>query len=162
MITSAEPAHVIRNPVTSPDGRQTRIEFFNTSKHRKISPHVVLPKKSSFEWWHAIAGWLKPSAHEQEDQLEAFRKFLEEKSYSSKTCYSYLFMIRKFLTYLDEKGVTRISFGDIEDYNYEFFVSGSYSRSYQLQFINGLTRYLEFTEGVKANLKGLRRTKAGR
>ena len=67
-------------------------------------------------------------------------------------------MLRKFFAYIDDKKIEELTLGDIEDYNYDFFVSGRYSRSYQLQFINGLTLYLEFAQGVKVNLKGLRRS----
>ncbi len=48
--------------------------------------------------------------------------------------------------------------GAIEDYNFEFFVSGRYSRSYQLQFINALRLYYLLTEGIDLNLKQLRKT----
>jgi hypothetical protein len=146
-----------RNPQLLPDGRQTRIDFFTSGKRRRTDQHIVVPKKGSFEWWHAVTGWLRPARHEQEHQLEAFRSFLEERNYSKKTCNSYLYMLRKFFAYTDEKKVEELTLGDIEDYNYDFFVSGKYSRSYQLQFINGLTLYLEFAHGVKVNLKGLRR-----
>lgn len=67
-------------------------------------------------------------------------------------------MLRKFFDYLDQNGIKEITLDNIEDYNYDFFVSGRYSRSYQLQYLNGLTLYLEFAHGVKVNLKGLRRS----
>jgi hypothetical protein len=144
-------------PRKMPDGRQTRIDFFRTGK---TESHVLSTRKSSFEWWHTLTGWLKSSGHEQEHQLEEFRQYLEKQKYSPKTCESYLFMMRKFFKYLDEKEVEDLSFGDIEDYNYDFFVSGKYSRSYQLQFMNSLSLYLEFSQGIKVNLKGLRRSSA--
>ena len=131
-----------------PDGRQTRIDFFS--------------KRSSFEWWQSLKGWLRASKHEQERQLEEFQRFLEKRSYSPKSCHSYTFMLKKFFQYLDEKRISQISLGVIEDYNYEFFIAGRYSRSYQLQFINGLSLYLEFAHGVKVNLKGLRKPKVRR
>ncbi len=140
-----------------PDGRQTRIDFFRSARQPKSDPHIVTPRKASFEWWHALTGWLKSSKHEREHNLDEYGKFLEERKYSLKTRNSYLFMLRKFFDYLDKKEVREISFGDIEDYNYDFFVKGRYSRSYQLQFINALTLYLEFAQGVRVNLKGLRR-----
>jgi len=118
---------------------------------------VVTPKKSSFEWWQTITGWLRAPAQEEERQLEAFRTYLENNGYSKKTCSSYLYMLRKFFEYMDAHGAGELSLGIIEDYNYDFFVSGRYSRSYQLQFINGMTHYLAFVHGVKVNLKGLRR-----
>ncbi len=71
-------------------------------------------------------------------------------------------MLGKFFHYLDDKRITQISLGVIEDYNYEFFVAGKYSRSYQLQFINGLSLYLEFIKGVKVSLKGLRKSEVRR
>jgi len=141
-----------------PDGRQTRIDFFTSGRYRKPDQHIAVPKRGSFEWWHAITGWLRSSKNEQEHQLEEYRNFLEQRSYSKKTCSSYIYMLRKFFAYIDDKKIEELTLGDIEDYNYDFFVSGRYSRSYQLQFINGLTLYLEFAQGVKVNLKGLRRS----
>ena len=67
-------------------------------------------------------------------------------------------MLGKFFDYLEESHVAQMGPGVIEDYNYEFFVRGRYSRSYQLQYINALTLYFEFSENVKVNLKGLQRS----
>jgi len=94
--------------------------------------------------------------------MEEFLTFLEKRNYSPKSCRSYLFMLKKFFHYLDEKRISQITLGVIEDYNYEFFVTGRYSRSYQLQFINGLSLYLEFVKGVRVNLGGLRKSEVKR
>lgn len=145
-----------------PDGRQTRIDFFNQSKLERRDENFLQKRRSSFEWWHTLKGWLRTSKQEQEHKLEEFQGFLEQRNYSPKSCHSYIFMLKKFFQYLDEKRISQISLGVIEDYNYEFFIAGRYSRSYQLQFINGLSLYLEFAYGVKANLKGLRKLKARR
>jgi len=67
-------------------------------------------------------------------------------------------MLRKFFQYIDEHEIENFTMGDIEDYNYDFFVRGKYSRSYQLQFISALTLYIEFSEGRNINLKGLRKS----
>lgn len=136
-----------------PDGRQTRIEFSSDQKQAK---------RQSFEWWHALTGWLKSSDNEKEHQLESFNKYLEGKNYREKTRRSYLFMLKKFLDHLDKKQLQAITYETIEDYNYEFFVSGKYSRSYQLQFISALSLYLEYKEGTKVNLKSLRPTNTSR
>ncbi|MEX0980599.1 MAG: phage integrase N-terminal SAM-like domain-containing protein [Bacteroidales bacterium] len=152
----------LRAQLHYPDGRQTRIDFFNSSKSGRRDGDYLQNRRSPFEWWHALTGWLTTSTHEQERQLEEFQKFLESRSYSPKSCHSYTFMLKKFFQYLDEKRISQISLGVIEDYNYDFFVIGRYSRSYQLQFINGLSLYLYFAYGVKANLKGLRKSKARR
>jgi hypothetical protein len=143
-----------------PDGRQTRIDFSPPGRRTKSQLHTS--GRATFDWWHAITGWLRSSAQQQEHQLAEFKKFLEGRNYSPKSCRSYLFMLKKFFNYLDEKGVRQITTEDIEDYNYEFFVIGRYSRSYQLQFINALTLYLEFARGVKVNLKGLRKSESRR
>ncbi|MCF8225413.1 MAG: phage integrase N-terminal SAM-like domain-containing protein [Bacteroidales bacterium] len=148
---------LIKYPDT--DGRQTRIDFFSKGKSDAAAGRT---KKHSFEWWHAISDWLKSSRHEREDHLDGFIQFLTTRNYSPKTCRSYVFMVRKFFDYIDEKDIKKISMEIIEDYNYDFFVIGRYSRPYQLQFINGLTLYLEYAEGVKVNLKGLRRTSSKR
>ncbi len=141
-----------------PDGRQTRIDFFSTSRTGKSDSHVVSSKKNSFEWWHALTGWMRPGKQEQKRNLNEFDYFLVSKKYSDKTCKSYIFMLRKFFSYLEENQLTQLGPGVIEDYNYEFFVRGRYSRSYQLQFINALTLYFKFSENVKVNLKGLQRS----
>jgi hypothetical protein len=138
-------------PLSSPDGRQTRIDFRRSN-----------PRRSSKDFWQTLAGWLKSNPKEQEHQLEEFTQFLEKRKYSVKTCNSYIFMLRKFFDYLDQNGIQQITLNNIEDYNYDFFVSGRYSRSYQLQYLNGLALYLEFAHGVKVNLKGLRKTNPGR
>jgi hypothetical protein len=145
-----------------PDGRQVRIEFFDHARAGKREVHVVPARRSSFEWWQVLTGWMKAPKHAQEHQLDEFRNFLEKRNYSPKSCHSYLFMLKKFFHYLDEKRISQITPGVIEDYNYEFFVTGRYSRSYQLQFINGLSLYLEFVKGVRVNLGGLRKSEVKR
>lgn len=144
--------------ILPPDGRQTRIDFFSNSRPGKNESHIISSKKNSFEWWHAIKGWMKSGKPEQDRKLDDFEKFLLSRNYSEKTCRNYMFMLRKFFNYLEENQISNMGPGIIEDYNYEFFVSGRYSRSYQLQFINALTLYFEFSENVKVNLKGLQRS----
>ena len=67
-------------------------------------------------------------------------------------------MVRKFFDFYQGIEPRQISMGAIEDYNFEFFVSGRYSRSYQLQFINALRLYYQLTLGIDLNLKKLRKT----
>jgi hypothetical protein len=138
--------------ILPPDGRQTRIDFFNDR----------IQKRSSPEWWNSLSSWFK---HEQKDRgprYEFFLQQLEKEGYSEKSRKSYLFMIRRFFEFFDHLEPKEITMGEIEDYNFEFFVSGRYSRSYQLQFINALKLYYNLTEGVDLNLKQLRKTGVGR
>ena len=137
-----------------PDGRQTRIDFHSSAGSRQS--HVQPARRISPDWWHTLTGFFRSSPMEKENRLEEFREFLLDRNYSERSCSHYLFSLQKFFNYLDSRKVTEINFGHIEDYNYDFFVSGRYSRSYQLQFINALSLYLEFERGVKVNLKSLR------
>jgi site-specific recombinase XerD len=155
---SAPISQDIGKPSHDPDGRQTRIDFFDQARTGRRDSQVVPARRSSLEWWQTLTGWLRAPKQEQEHQLEEFRRFLEKRNYSPKSCRSYLYMLKKFFHYLDDKRISQITLGVIEDYNYEFFVAGRYSRPYQLQFINALALYLEFARGVKVNLKGLRKS----
>jgi site-specific recombinase XerD len=134
--------------ILPPDGRQTRLDFFGEKP----------VKKSSSEWWQSISSWFKQEDKVSRDKLEFYAEQLEKEGYSEKSRRSYLFMMKRFFDYFDELDPQDITMGEIEDYNFEFFVSGRYSRSYQLQFINAIKLYYHLTENVDLNLKQLRKT----
>lgn len=138
--------------ILPPDGRQTRIDFF---RERSV-------KKSSSDWWHSLSSWFRHEQKLKGPDLEFYAQQLEKEGYSEKSRKSYLFMVRRFFDYFDRMEPKDITMGDIEDYNFEFFVSGRYSRSYQLQFINAVKLYFLLTEGIELNLKQLRKTGVGR
>ena len=159
-MTASAPSSGI-NPKPSPDGRQTRIDFFGSGRNSRSDRHVTRSQRQN-EWWQTFTSWLKPHPKELELKLDEFESYLSAKNFTQKTRRSYLFMLRKFFTYLDDQHCLEISRGVIEDYNYDFFISGKYSRSYQLQFLNALGHYMEFSKGVRVNLKGLRKSKSTR
>lgn len=134
--------------ILPPDGRQTRIDFFGERIQRKESP----------DWWQSISSIFRHQQKEPGNNLVFFEQQLEKEGYSEKSRKSYLFMVRRFFDHFDNRTAREISLGEIEDYNFEFFVSGRYSRSYQLQFINALKLYYQLTEGIDLNLKQLRKT----
>lgn len=134
--------------VTPPDGRQTRIDFFG--EHRSA--------KGGQDWLHTISSWFRHASPVEGPQLEFFNQQLEKEGYSEKSRKSYIFMMKRFFDYYEERAPRDITMGEIEDYNYEFFVSGKYSRSYQLQFINALKLFYSLTEDIDLNLKSLRKT----
>jgi hypothetical protein len=134
--------------VLPPDGRQTRIDFFGESTTRRQSP----------DWWHSISSIFRHHKNEGVD-LDFYSRQLEKEGYSEKSRKSYLFMVKKFFEYYQGIEPRDISMGAIEDYNFEFFVSGRYSRSYQLQFINAIKLYYQLTQGIELNLKKLRKTR---
>jgi len=134
--------------ILPPDGRQTRIDFFGESTS----------KKQSSDWWQSISSLFRHGHKEEGVDLEFYSRQLEKEGYSEKSRKSYLFMVKRFFEYFQGVEPGEITMGDIEDYNFEFFVSGRYSRSYQLQFINALRLYYQLTEGIDLNLKQLRKT----
>lgn len=134
--------------VLPPDGRQTRIDFFEEKP----------AKKSSSELWHSISSWFKNDRIVSGPDFELFLQQLEKEGYSEKSRKSYLFMMKRFFDYYENLEPRDITMGEIEDYNFEFFVSGRYSRSYQLQFINAIKLYYQLTEGIELQLKQLRKT----
>jgi hypothetical protein len=134
--------------VLPPDGRQTRIDFFKERSAKRASP----------EWWHSISSWFKQENHLAVPDFELYLQMLEKEGYSEKSRKSYLFMMKRFFEYFDNPEPGKITMGEIEDYNFEFFVSGRYSRSYQLQFINAIKLYYHLIEGKELHLKQLRKT----
>ena len=145
-MAEAEPVPV--RMILPPDGRQTRIDFFGETTPRKHSP----------DWWHSISSIFRNSQKEEGVKLDFYVRQLEKEGYSEKSRKSYLFMVKRFFEYFEDIEPRQISMGAIEDYNFEFFVLGRYSRSYQLQFINALKLYYQLTEGIDLNLKQLRKT----
>lgn len=138
--------------VLPPDGRQTRIDFFGENP----------VKKSSLEWWNSISSWFKHDKQLHGPGFDFYHQQLEKEGYSEKSMKSYLFMMKRFFDYFENLEPRDITMGEIEDYNFEFFVSGRYSRSYQLQFINAIKLFYQLTEGKDLNLKQLRKTGIGR
>ena len=134
--------------ILPPDGRQTRIDFFGESTSKRQSP----------DWWQSISSLFKHHPKEEGVDLNFYDRQLEKEGYSEKSRKSYLFMVKRFFEHFKGVEPSQISMGAIEDYNFEFFVSGRYSRSYQLQFINALRLYYQLTEGIDLNLKQLRKT----
>ena len=138
--------------ILPPDGRQTRIDFFGEKTVRK----------SSAEWWQSLSSWFRHENRVVGPNLGFFTQQLEKEGYSEKSRKSYVFMMKRFFDYFEHLEPTDITMGEIEDYNFEFFVSGRYSRSYQLQFINAIKLYYQLNEGIELHLKQLRKTGIGR
>jgi hypothetical protein len=134
--------------ILPPDGRQTRIDFFNENAAGRHSP----------DWWHSISSLFRQPHKGPAADLDLFVRELEKEGYSEKTRSSYLFMVKRFFEHFEGIEPRQITMGEIEDYNFEYFVSGRYSRSYQLQFINALKLYYQLIEGIDLHLKHLRKS----
>jgi hypothetical protein len=134
--------------ILPPDGRQTRLDLFGEKPEKKQSP----------EWWQSLSSWFKHEHKVVGPRLEFYAQQLEKEGYSEKSRKSYLFMMKRFFDHFDHLDPADVTMDEIEDYNFEFFVSGRYSRSYQLQFINAIKLYYFLTEGIVLKLKQLRKT----
>jgi len=134
--------------ILPPDGKQTRIDFFTGGSTRK----------GSGDWWHSISSLFRRETGVPGPKFDFFSEQLAKEGYSEKSRKTYLFMVRRFFDHYDSLDPRLITMGEIEDYNFDFFVSGRYSRSYQLQFINAIKLYYQLTEGVELHLKQLRKT----
>ena len=138
--------------ILPPDGRQTRLDFFGEKPEKKHSP----------EWLQSLSSWFRNEHRTIDPKLEFYAQQLEKEGYSEKSRKSYIFMMKRFFNHFEGLKPREITMGEIEDYNFEFFVSGRYSRSYQLQFINAMKLYYFLTEGIDLHLKQLRKTGTGR
>jgi hypothetical protein len=152
MTTMSEPSSTPMKMILPPDGRQTRIDFFRERAHRK----------GGTEWWHSVSSWFRHDNKLSAPDLGYFDRMLEKEGYSEKSRKSYIFMMKRFFDHYEHLDPRDVTMGEIEDYNFEFFVSGRYSRSYQLQFINAIKLYFHLTKGVELNLKQLRKSGVGR
>jgi hypothetical protein len=138
--------------ILPPDGKQTRLDLFGTKPD----------KRSPGEWWNSFSAWFRHEDKGGVPDLDLFDEKLKKEGYSGKSRKSYLFMVKRFFEYFEQLQPGEVTMGEIEDYNFEFFVSGRYSRSYQLQFINAIKLYFLLTRGITLNLRQLRKTDLGK
>ena len=157
MESFARPGSSQARDMKGPDGRQTRIVFLQADSPAEAGIEGRISRKGSFDWWHVLTTWIRQGKPGQDRKMDAFSTFLSDRGYSVKTRSTYLYMLGKFFNYLEERRVKTLTTGIVEDFNYDFFVTGNYSRSYQLQFINALSRYVEFAFGVKVSFRNLRK-----
>ena len=134
--------------ILPPDGRQTRLDLFGEKPVKKHAP----------EWWQSLSSWFRNDQRSMVPKLEFYAQQLEKEGYSEKSMKSYIFMMKRFFEHFEHLDPAQITMDEIEDYNFEFFVSGRYSRSYQLQFINAIKLYYYLTNGIDLHLKQLRKT----
>lgn len=81
----------------------------------------------------------------QQQNIEKFKRWMQQKRLSANTVNTYVEVTSFFLRYkqLKEKPITiRL----IEQFNYDFIVKPNKSISYQNQCINGIKKYLEYTD----------------
>lgn len=81
----------------------------------------------------------------QRNCLDRFKKWMQQKRLSPNTINTYIDVTYQFLRYLQLKKQLVITIKLIEAFNYEYIVAPRKSISYQNQCINGIKKYLEYT-----------------
>ncbi|WP_100612595.1 tyrosine-type recombinase/integrase [Confluentibacter lentus] len=81
----------------------------------------------------------------QKNSLERFKKWMQQKRLSANTIDTYVDVTFQFLRYLQLKKQSVITVKLIETFNYEYIVAPGKSISYQNQCINGIKKYLEYS-----------------
>jgi site-specific recombinase XerD len=89
---------------------------------------------------------LPPLIDVQEKQIIQFKKWLEQKRFSSNTVNTYIEVTSLFLRYMNLKHITTISVRSIEQFNYDFIFNAKKSISYQNQCISGIKHFIDFKE----------------
>jgi len=80
------------------------------------------------------------------ENVERYKRWMQQKRLSSNTIATYAEVTLQFLRYLQLKGQQQITGRLIETFNYEYIVAPGKSISYQNQCINGIKKYLEYTQ----------------
>ena len=80
----------------------------------------------------------------QKQELERYKKWLEQKRLSDNTVGTYVDVTKQFLKYMKLKRKTEPSVKLIEAFNYDYVVAPRKSISYQNQCINGIKHYLRY------------------
>ncbi len=81
---------------------------------------------------------------EQANELNRFKKWLEQKRFSPNTVNTYAEVTAFFLRYMNLKNLTQITARTIEQFNYDFIFVAKKSISYQNQCISGIKHLIDF------------------
>ncbi|WP_345191331.1 tyrosine-type recombinase/integrase [Algibacter agarivorans] len=81
---------------------------------------------------------------EQANELNRFKKWLEQKRFSQNTVNTYAEVTAFFLRYMNLKNLTQITARTIEQFNYDFIFVAKKSISYQNQCISGIKHLIDF------------------
>ena len=92
------------------------------------------------------------------NDIQRFKKWLQEKRLSLNTITTYTKVTTFFLRYTILKNTKDYSKRLIESFNYDFIVRANKSVSYQNQCINGIKKYLDY-KGIEVEKLELRRPK---
>ncbi|MBD0825510.1 tyrosine-type recombinase/integrase [Aestuariibaculum marinum] len=87
---------------------------------------------------------LPPLNDEQITEMNKFKRWLEQKRFSTNTVDTYVEVTSLFIRYINLKNISDISARSIEQFNYDFIFKANKSVSYQNQCISGIKHYFNF------------------
>ncbi|GAL67658.1 tyrosine-type recombinase/integrase [Jejuia pallidilutea] len=87
---------------------------------------------------------LPQPANEQIEELQQFKRWLEQKRFSANTVLTYTEVTKLFLRYMIYKDLETITSRTIEQFNYDFIFNAKKSVSYQNQCISGIKHFMDF------------------
>ncbi|MHA7843224.1 MAG: tyrosine-type recombinase/integrase [Winogradskyella sp.] len=85
-------------------------------------------------------------SNDSQNEIQKFRKWLQQKRFSKNTVHTYVEVTGLFLRYLELKGIEDITARSIEQFNYDFIFKTKKSVSYQNQCISGIKQFIEFNQ----------------
>jgi site-specific recombinase XerD len=118
---------------------------------QKIIPHS---KKQKLKKITIDPYWL--------DRIDQFEKYLLQKRYSQKTIDSYLNILKLFFGWWKNRPLQELCIEEANAFNYEYFILGKHSRSYQNIWVSALKLYLDKFSDVNIDLKQLERPMASK
>ena len=82
--------------------------------------------------------FLQPLSNQKQQNLEAFRNWLQSRRYSPNTIKVYIDTLAIFLRYFPDKEVIVIGNDDLIDFNNNYILKNNFSSSYQNQVVNSI------------------------
>lgn len=87
------------------------------------------------------------------NQINRFRKWMQQKRYSPNTIKTYTEAIITFLKYFHQKSTSEITNADLVEFNSNYIIKNGYSGAYQNQVINGVKLFFTFSESKKFDIE---------
>ncbi len=103
--------------------------------------------------------FLQPLSEQKQQDLEAFRNWLQSRRYSPNTIKVYIDTLVIFLRYFPDKKVIEIENEDLIDFNNNYILKNGFSSSYQNQVVNGIKLFYRSMHQSKFDVELVHRPK---
>ena len=103
--------------------------------------------------------FLQPLNEQKQQDLVAFRNWLQSRRYSPNTIKVYTDTLAIFLRYFPDKEVTEIRNDDLIDFNNNYILKNNFSSSYQNQVVNGIKLFYRSMHQTKFDVELVHRPK---